>query len=72
MFKQRNIKKRMVIALVVMFLGVCAITINVQFYLEDQIASHVATYYKNRTWEPPKNLFNMSIEELMEVTVIQG
>jgi len=70
MFKQRNIKKKIAIALVLMFLGVCTITINVQFYTENQIASHVTSYYKNRTWEPQKDLFSMSIEELMEVTVI--
>lgn len=72
MFKKRNINKKIVLALVVMFFGVCAVAINVQFYLESQIASNVETYYKNRTWEPQKNLFNMSIEELMEVTITQG
>jgi len=64
--KQRNIHKEIVIALVLVLFVVC--TINVQFYIEHQIASHVTTYTSGLKTQ--ENLFNMSIEELMEVTVI--
>jgi hypothetical protein len=63
--KQRNIRKQIVIALALMLLGVCAI--NVRFYLKYKAATHTATYRSNLNLQ--KNLFNMSIEELMEVTI---
>ena len=59
--KQRNIPELIVIALALMLLVVCAI--NVRFYLKHK----AATYRSNLNLQ--KNLFNMSIEELMEVTI---
>ncbi len=65
-YKQRNTQKEAVIALTLIFLVVCAI--NVQFCLEQQVVTHTITYM-NRLGQQ-ESLFDMSIEELMEVTVI--
>lgn len=63
--KQRNIRKQIVIALALMLLVVCAV--NVRFYLKHKAATYTTTYRSKLNQQ--KNLFNMSIEELMEVTI---
>jgi hypothetical protein len=65
-YKQRNTQKKMVIALSLIFLVVC--DINVQFCLEYQVVTRTMTYMSRLHHQ--KSLFDMSIEELMEVTVI--
>ena len=65
-YKQRNIQKHIVIALALILLVVCVI--DVQFYLEYQIVTNTVTGIKRLNQQV--NLFDMSIEELMEVKVI--
>ena len=59
--KQRNIRKQIGIALALMLLVVCAV--NVRFYLKQKVATQRSKLNQQ------ENLFNMSIEELMEVTI---
>ncbi len=66
MYKQRKTQREVVIALALIFLVVCAI--NVQFCMEQQVVTRTITYI-NRL-DQQKSLFDMSIEELMEVTVV--
>jgi hypothetical protein len=64
-YKTRDIHEQIVLALVLMLLVVCSI--NVQFYLEQQITSNTVTYVNKLGQQ--KSLFDMSIEELMKVTI---
>ncbi len=69
-YKQRNIQKRIVIALALLCLVTCAV--NVQFYLERQIVVNVVTHTVScaSKLNQPVNYFNMSINELMDVVVV--
>lgn len=59
--KQRNTRKQIGVVLALMLLVVCAV--NVRFYLRHKAAT------QRNSMNQQKNLFNMSIEELMEVTI---
>ena len=68
--KQKNTQMRVVIALTLLCLVIC--TINVQLYLEYQIAVNIASptiTYADKL-NHPVNYFDMSISELMEVVVV--
>ncbi|MFZ0034960.1 MAG: hypothetical protein WAK60_08255 [Sedimentisphaerales bacterium] len=60
-YKLRNIQKRIVIVLTLLCLVVCAV--NVQLYL----GHHTAAYTIKLNHQ--ENFFDMSIKELMQVTV---
>ena len=64
-YKQRSIQERMVIALALLCLVVCSV--NVQLYLEHQVIVHTVTCTGKLSHQ--KNFFDMSIKELMQVTV---
>jgi hypothetical protein len=65
-YKQRNIQKRIVIALALLCLVVCAV--NVQLYLERQISTHIVTCTNKLNQQG--DFFDMSLNELMEVVVV--
>jgi ATP/ADP translocase len=63
--KQRDIQKRIVIALALLCLVVCAV--NVQLYLEHQIVAHTVTCTSKLNQQG--DFFDMSVNELMKVMV---
>lgn len=69
-FNQKNAQKRMVIVMTLLCLMTCAV--NVQFYLEYQVAVNIVAHKTaclselNRN----KNYFDMPINELMDVAVV--
>jgi uncharacterized protein YpuA (DUF1002 family) len=69
-YKQRDIQKRIVIALALLCLVTCAV--NVQFYMERQVAVNIVTHTATcaSKLNQPVNYFDMSLAELMEVVVV--
>jgi hypothetical protein len=65
-YKQRDIQKRITIALVLICLAVC--TVDVQLYFEHQILAHIVTCTNRLNQQ--ENYFHMSINELMKVVVV--
>jgi hypothetical protein len=65
-YKQRNIPKRMVIALALICLVVCSV--DVQLYFEHQVAVHTVTCTIKLNQR--ESYFHMSINELMKVVVV--
>ncbi|MFZ0034959.1 MAG: hypothetical protein WAK60_08250 [Sedimentisphaerales bacterium] len=68
-YRQRNIQERMVIAVALLCLVVCAV--NVQLYLEHQIVVNIVAHTETCTGKlnQQKKFFNMPINELMDVAV---
>jgi len=64
--KKRNIHEQIVIALALVLVVVC--TIKVQLCLEHHIVSNTVTGINKLNHQ--ESLFDMSIEELMQVTVV--
>ncbi len=68
-YKHKSVQKRLVVVLALLCLIVCSV--NVQFYLEGQVAvnivNHTTTCMSKQN--QPENYFNMSLTELMEVAV---
>ncbi len=69
-FNQKDIQKRMVIVLALLCLMICSV--NVQFYLEYQVAVNIAAHKTSCLSElnRNKNYFDMPINELMDITVV--
>jgi hypothetical protein len=69
-YNQRNIQRRIVIALALLCVVTCAV--NVQFYLERQVAVNIVTRAAAcaNKLNQHRNYFNMSLTELMEVVVV--
>jgi hypothetical protein len=65
-YNQRNIKRRITTALVLICLVV--FTVDVQLYFEHQILANIVTCANKPNQR--ENYFNMSLPELMEVVVV--
>ncbi len=66
-YNQRNVQKRIVVALALLCLMTCAV--DVQLYLEHQITVSIAACHRPDQHE---DYFNMSLNELMNVVVVSG
>jgi hypothetical protein len=68
-YRQRNIQKRIVVTLALLCLMACAV--DMQLYLEHQIAVNIVTHTIScHMPNQHESYFNMSIYELMDVVVI--
>jgi hypothetical protein len=67
---RRNIQIRIVIVMVLLCLIIC--TVNVQFYLERQVAVNIVTHRSacSNKMNQQQNYFNMPLNELLDVVVI--